>query len=296
MRKNMELPNDFAIFILTNGRPNNIKTLHALDKCGYTGRLYIVCDNEDSTLDEYKKLYGEKVIVFDKQKEFDKVDSGDLSKDKRAILYARNASFEIAQKIGIKYFMMLDDDYSTFQFRFNDKNEFITRNLTIKNLDAIIKSMLDFYIKTPTITTLAMMQGGDFVGGYQNDIARKKTMKRKAMNSFICSVDRPFQFTGRANEDVTTYCTLGMRGKLFFSVPQVFLCQLPTQSLKGGMSEVYKEFGTYMKSFYSILSCPAFVKLQKLGNHNMKNPKRIHHKIIWENAVPKIISEEFKKK
>lgn len=296
MRKNMELPNDFAIFILTNGRPDNIKTLNALDKSGYTGKLYIVCDNEDSKLDEYIKKYGEKVIIFDKQKEFDEVDNADLFTDKKAILYARNASFKIAKEIGIKYFMMLDDDYTRFMFRFNEKNEYITRNLTIKNLDAVIKAMLDFYIETPNITTLAMMQGGDFIGGYQNPCAKKKTLKRKAMNSFICSVERPFKFTGRANEDVTTYCTLGMRGKLFLSVPQVYLCQLPTQSLKGGMSEVYKKYGTYMKSFYSILSCPAFIKLQLIGNEHSKNPKRIHHKIIWENAVPKIISEEYKKK
>ena len=59
--------NDFAILILTHGRPNNIKTLHSLEKAGYTGKYYIIIDNEDSTKDEYLKLYGDKVIIFDKQ-------------------------------------------------------------------------------------------------------------------------------------------------------------------------------------------------------------------------------------
>ena len=37
--------NDFAVFILSNGRPDNIKTLRALKKGNYTGNWYIVCDD-----------------------------------------------------------------------------------------------------------------------------------------------------------------------------------------------------------------------------------------------------------
>ena len=48
---------------------------------------------------------------------------------------------------------------------------------------------------------------------------------RKAMNSFICSVDRPFQFVGRINEDVNTYVLLGSRG-VFLSILQIGLDQL----------------------------------------------------------------------
>ena len=39
--------NDFAILILTHGRPDNIKTLSSLKRAGYTGKYYIVIDNED---------------------------------------------------------------------------------------------------------------------------------------------------------------------------------------------------------------------------------------------------------
>lgn len=289
------IPNDFAIFILSNGRPNNIKTLDTLHRSGYTGNWYIICDNEDKCLNEYVEKYKDRVCVFDKQAEFEKVDNADLTEDKRVILYARNASFEIAKKLGLKYFMEFDDDYVCFQFRYNSEMEYITRQCIVKNLDFIISSMLDFYKSVPNLLTLAMMQGGDFVGGYQNDIAKRKFMKRKAMNSFICSVDRYFQFVGRVNEDVNTYCTLGMRGKLLMSIPQVYLLQAQTQAQKGGMSEMYKDYGTYMKSFYTVMYCPAFTSLRMFGNAHSNNPNRIHHNITWRNAVPKIVSEKHRK-
>ena len=50
--------NDFAVFILTHGRPNKVYTLQALQKCGYTGKTYFVIDNEDKTAKEYYKNYG----------------------------------------------------------------------------------------------------------------------------------------------------------------------------------------------------------------------------------------------
>ena len=55
----------FAIFILTNGRPNNQYTLEFLRK-SFKGDVFLLCDNEDKTLKEYQKNYGEQVVVFNK--------------------------------------------------------------------------------------------------------------------------------------------------------------------------------------------------------------------------------------
>ena len=41
--------NDFAIFILSHGRANKVKTLKTLKDCGYNGKWYIIIDNEDKT-------------------------------------------------------------------------------------------------------------------------------------------------------------------------------------------------------------------------------------------------------
>ena len=56
---------NFVAFILTHGRPDRVLTYDKLRKHGYTGKIYIVCDDEDKTLPEYRKRFGD-VLVFSK--------------------------------------------------------------------------------------------------------------------------------------------------------------------------------------------------------------------------------------
>lgn len=95
---------DFAVFILTHGRADNIKTLKALKKGNYTGKWYIVIDNEDDTADEYYKRYGDRVIMFDKLAISKTFDTADTFSDRRTIVYARNACFDIAKQVGVSTF------------------------------------------------------------------------------------------------------------------------------------------------------------------------------------------------
>jgi len=87
------------------GRPRNVVTYHTLMRQGYTGPVYIIVDNEDKTLGEYRKVYGDKVIVFDKAATAKTFDEGDNFNDRRAVIYARNASFQIARDLGLTYFL-----------------------------------------------------------------------------------------------------------------------------------------------------------------------------------------------
>lgn len=83
---------DFCVFILSHGRPRNIKTLRTLKKCGYTGEWYVVIDDEDDTEAEYRELYGDKVLQFNKKEISETFDTGDLSEDRRTIVYADRKS------------------------------------------------------------------------------------------------------------------------------------------------------------------------------------------------------------
>lgn len=277
--------NDFAVFILTHGRPNKVLTYKSLQKHGYTGKIFIIIDNTDDKEKEYKRLYGDKVVVFDKEKIAKTFDSGDNFKDKRTIVYARNACFEIAKDLGIKYFMQFDDDYTLFYYKFNSRLEY--GDWAIKNLNELFKIILDYY-KTTTAKSIAISQGGDFIGGKHSSFAKEIRLKRKCMNTFLCSTERPFQFIGRINEDVNTY-TQG-KGNLFITLPNAFINQLQTQSNEGGMTDVYLDSGTYIKSFYSVMFSPSCVKINLMGKH-----RRLHHVVKWNNAVPVIISEEHRK-
>jgi len=110
---------DFCAFILTHGRPDKVITYDTLKKAGYTGKIYIVIDDEDKTEAQYRKRFGDKVLQFCKADIAKQIDEGDNFNDRRAIIYARNACFDLAKQVGCKYFIELDDDYDWFKFRFS---------------------------------------------------------------------------------------------------------------------------------------------------------------------------------
>jgi hypothetical protein len=277
------MENNFAVFILTHGRPNNIKTLKTLKNCGYTGEIYFILDNEDKTIDEYKKNYGiERVKIFDKKQIADEVDEGNNFDERRTITHARNACFNIAKEIGIEFFLQLDDDYTQFKFRFENKLGFEAK---ILNINKVFENFLNFY-KSTNILSIAFSQGGDHIGGFS-----VTKMKRKCMNSFFCSTKRPFKFIGSMNEDVNTYTTLASRGGLFFTFTSVQLDQVATQSNKSGITDMYLKFGTYCKAFTTVIMSPSSVKVSMM---NTSNP-RIHHLIKWKNTTPMILQDKYKK-
>ena len=276
--KNME-NKEFAIFIMVHGRPDKMWTYNTLRKCGYTGKIYLVADSLDKTLNDYKIKYGDELLVFDKELASKEMDSGDNTNDLRSTLYSANKIFDLAKENGIKYFYIMCDDYYYFGYRYESGAKII------KNLDKVFDSMVNFY-KSTNIKTIAFSQGGDHIGGFSGI-----KLKRKAMNSFLCSTDRPFKFLGRMNEDVTTYVNLGSKGDIFFTFTNIQLDQKDTQGEKKGLTEMYKDNGTYVKSFFSVMYNPSNVKVSMMNSNN----PRIHHSVKWINTTPMIIDYKYKK-
>jgi len=277
-----------AVFIMVHGRPDKMWTAKSLRQSGYTGKIFYVADDLDETMPLYKEKYGENLIVFDKKEAAKEVDAGDNSGDLRSTLFASSHIFKIAKDMNIKYFFIMCDDYTLFAYKFDENLKF--KETKIKNFDRVFQIMIDFLVSS-NAACVAMAQNGDFIGGKNSKKAIEKKPFRKAMNTFLCSTDRPFKFMGRLNEDVTTYVNLGSKGILFLTLPDVAIIQLPTQKVAGGLSEVYLRYGTYIKSFFSVMFNPSCVKIGMMGESH----KRIHHSVKWNNAVPKIISEQYKK-
>jgi hypothetical protein len=57
------------------------------------------------------------------------------------------------------------------------------------------------------------------------------------------------------------------------------------------MTETYTDEGTYLKSFYTVMYAPSRMTISLMGAIN----PRLHHKIRWNNAVPMILDEKYKK-
>jgi hypothetical protein len=134
---------DFAIFILTHGRPDNVITYKTLNNMNYSGKVFFVVDNEDKSLSKYVKNFGkEKIIVFNKKAMADRIDEANNFDNRKVIVHARNVCFEIAKKLNIKYFIQFDDDYTDFRFKLmiND----LVVNKSIKNMDNMLDKMIEY--------------------------------------------------------------------------------------------------------------------------------------------------------
>lgn len=280
---------DFAAFILTHGRPDRVFTYRTLMNAGYTGKMYLVIDDEDKTGDQYRAEYGDKVLTFSKAEIAKTFDEGDNFQDRRAIIYARNACFDLAERVGVRYFIQMDDDYTSFFYRFSPGLQYEATR--VKDIDAMLESMVQFMEDVPACSSIAMSQGGDHIGGGDSTNNGSINLTRKCMNTFVCDTERRFTFNGRINEDVNTYSLEATRGKLFFTFNAYQVTQLQTQTNKGGMTDLYLDAGTFIKSFYSVMFAPACVRIGDMGQTN----RRIHHHVDWERTAPKILREDHRK-
>ena len=281
---------DFCIFIISYDRPGRIPTLSALDKHGYTGDYYIVVDHEGD-IGPYEREHGEnRVVYLDKDGALPELDRGDNFDRRNCNVYARQQLWDLADDLGYDYFMVLDDDYQHFQYRFTEDRDYHPSYEYLDDFDQYIEAAIE-YLDTAGLDTVAMAQGGDFIGGKESSLAQQIQAKRKAMNTFLCKTDRPFNFRGTINEDVNTYVRAAQYGKLFLTVNFVSVDQEDTQQEEGGLTDIYLDQGTYVKSFYTILYAPSCTSLMNLQD---RSGGRIHHRVEWRNAVPKIVPESTK--
>lgn len=282
--------NDFAVLILTHGRAKEMLTLNMLQKVNYSGRWYMVLDNEDDQVPEYVERYGaDHCVVFDKAAVAEWTDAGDNFPGRTAILWARNASFEIARDLGLTYFQMLDDDFASIQIKYADADRTKLYGRQFQVYDDAVEMAMDFLDATGALS-VAFGQGGDWIGGIGNQFS-ETPVARKCMNSFICRTDRPFKFSGRMNEDVSTYVRNGMTGRLMFSIMPIAIIPPETQTIAGGMTDEYKDSGTYVKTFYSVMYAPSAVKVGTMKRYCA----RVHHSLSWRNIAAKIIDPKYKK-
>lgn len=284
MNKNYLTPNmkdDFVVLIISHGRPYYHVTWDCLERSGYTGKKVVVIDNLDDMYNEYMASYGnENVYVFNKVWKKMTSDTMNNFNDMRATLYVRNACWDIANELGYKYFLVLDDDYGSFCHKREECEK------TSKKLDYVFALFVE-YLANTKIKCIAFSQGGDHIGGYNPE----KMYKRKVMNSFFCKTDEPFDFYGTMNDDVNSYLINGARGDIFITFYPFMLHQATTQTVDEGLTNIYETYGTYVKSFYSVMAAPNCCCIRLMGE---KSP-RLHHSIKWNLAVPCIIGQEYKK-
>lgn len=155
----------FAVFILTHGRANNVKTIRTLKSHGYTGRVVLVVDDEDKQGADYRRNFPGMVEMFSKAEIRKRIDTFDNIPNNLTILHPRNACFDIAERLGIRTFVQLDDDYMSFMSRYAEDGKL--KGQKVKDLDSIFAAVTRFFWST-NVSSIAIAQGGDFIGGLKS--------------------------------------------------------------------------------------------------------------------------------
>lgn len=279
----------YGVFILSHGRPDKQLTYTTLRREGYTGPIRIVCDDEDSTVEQYKKNFPGEVLVFHKLDAIAKTETFYNQPYHKAVIYARGTLYDYSKELGWTHFIMMDDDYYHIYFKWNHyyKEVGLTRfkGMEAQRLDELFDATFDL-LACSSASTISYAQGGDTMGGSSGK-AGTHFYSRKAMNSHFVDVSKPLQFRGFVNEDVNLYAEAPMN-KFIFQSNRVSVDPAHTQQYGGGATDMYLAFGTYVKSFMSVICAPSAVKVKMLG-------PRIHHLVKTKNVAPVLISGRWKK-
>lgn len=273
-----------TIYIISKGRPK-CTTARVLQKINYPGEWYIVCGNNDETIDEYRKNFGnEKILVFDwydEIKHTDTLDNFGFENMPSGACPARNATQKIAKERGEIRCWQLDDDYTCFQ-RYNAKTG---KNKVITDGAVLWRTMYNIAKFGYSISAVNV---GFSLSNMECTPANRYKFAKRIFNAHNMPVDGFWKWRGRLNDDVINALDVLHNAKLEFQFKFLSTHTARTQAEKGGLTDLYEDVGTVRKLAYAILIEPNKVKLcQRFG--------RYHHKIDWNGIYVKIISEKWKK-
>ena len=274
---------DFAVFILTHGRAKQQKTLKAMKKCGYTGRLYLVVDDEDEQLEEYLHLYGRKVITFSKREIECCFDTMTNKKEYGAVVYARNASYEIANRLGVRWIFVCDDDISNISFRILRNNKL--ERLDIHEIDRLFERMCEI-ADAGNLCVFGFSQAGIYIGG-----ANKLYLsghQRKVSQAMLLDVKNPIECRGIFYEDLIAALDAGAAGRVAISTTLVSVQSPEMTTNAGGMCDAYSKSSAYIHCFYTVMAHPSVVSI-------VMNGGTFKLKFLYSADAPMIISERWRK-
>lgn len=274
--------NDIAVFILTHGRARDQKTYKTLKDCGYNGRIYLIIDDMDNQKKLYEELYGDQVICFKKQN----IDCDTFTNQEewRSVLYARNATYEIAKNLGLSFVFMCDDDITKFNYRIVKDGKL--KGFDITDFNALLDKMAEI-MAVGDISIFGFSQSGSFVGG-ANSQKYIDGCQRTCSQAMMVNIGNFVEWRGILGEDLNASLDAGSKGKIVLSTMLVSIQSPERTTNKGGLHDLYENNKMYVTLFYSLIAYPGIVSV-RFQNGEWK------HRIKRGSIAPMILSDRHKK-
>lgn len=270
---------DTAVFIITHGRAEKQLTLDLLRQSEYSGKIYLVVDNKDEQLSEYKKKYGDMLLVFDKKKYAKGIDTHINSFGMNSALFARNACVDFARQLTFKYYFVCDDDIKCVKFKDGRAGKLKTQ--VAKNIERIFSAMVR-YMENAPLQELGIIPDNTYIGGVNNSV--KRGIKWNVCQIALFKTASPVTFKSIMWEDVATLSRDIKTGKIEFSPMFLSQCTPANGTNEGGCKKMYENSSDYANSFMVLLDRPDAIKIEfKKGKFMMRsNHAAMHPCIIHE--------------
>lgn len=280
---------NFAVFITSHKSPLDCPSLKTLLSHKYSGQYYIVIDDTDTCSDDYVRIYGDHLLIFNKEEYVAKCDTGyslDMA-PRSVVIYARMAVEDFATQLNLDNFLIMDDDVTDFKFRYQDGSKLIT--LPVHDINEIIKLYTDFQNDTG-ISCISFGTGNFYIGGLN---PQTFVDRRTISNTFFRTTKIPFKWTMSWFEDLASSVNCGKFDQLVYTLPFVQIHTRPqyTQSEKktmSGMALAYLNSNPFERQFGSVMLNPSGVSVQ------VKYDKFIAT-LNMNNVFTKVISDKYRK-
>lgn len=274
----------FAIFILTHGRPHNQITLETLRRLGYTGKVYLVVDDQDKTLAEYDDIY-EDVICFKKDVFIGSTETGLSSPEPKFAVFARNAIESIALSDGYDAFMMLDDDIINIRARLPDGS--VLKSYSLKGcFDEVVDRCVE-YVTTAGVACMGLGFCNLYIGGVEN-FEKENSRQRLCAEAFIRNTAYKVNWRLNMVEDLITSIDGAVDNQVWFQfLPLQVDIRMSEGVVDGGNSDVYRKLGKFRVNFMPVIAYPS--------SNVMRYGKDWSVTTTPETCVPKIISSSYRK-
>lgn len=269
--------------IISHKRANTQFTYEVLKKEKYTGKIFIVVDDKDPELNEYKKKYKDIIKVFSKDEMLKKTDTVDNFENKTNCVLPSRYLKQLAEELKLEYYMRMDDDVLSIRERYEENG--MLKGRDIEDINKIFDLFIEYMEKT-NISCLSFANEGRFIGGVSGKFS--EGIGRNNTQTFLIKTKDNLQFLGTGNEDFNMVAKYSNIGKLLFEVYRISIKSPKRGSNEGGLYDDYQKSGLYTTNFYSIIVAPYCCKL-------LFKKDTITLKRNWERFAPKILSEVYKK-
>lgn len=275
------------LFIPSYHRPDNLKTVNLFLSLGWEPKnIWVFVDDETDDIEAYREQcnrYGINLVVFDMEEaraRFDYVHRPSISR--RSAGQARNMFQDFAKEQGLDFYVVQDDDSSSFEIKKFGKN-------MGKGDGEIVRKVfegVEHFMRRHKIGVFALTQSGDYIQGE----GWKYYYIRKVMNTTFYLL--PYIYRGeRGVQDNDTSQYVGLWNEGYFtgsSADGVILHQMPSATQKGGLTDNYIENKLLNKSLVTVIQFPSAIKATK----QLKNGGRLHHLINYRYLAPRLLKIE----